>query len=96
MTTPAIVMLYSKPGCHLCDDVRERLEALRAEGGFTVDDIDITKNPALFERYRYEIPVVFVDGVEIGRGRIEPTQLRERLRRVGEVPGPGAGLEPPP
>lgn len=83
MTPRLVVTLYGKPGCHLCEELRERLEALRDECAFTVEEIDITKDPVLFDRYRYAIPVLWVDGVEIGRGRIDQAQLAERLRGVG-------------
>jgi glutaredoxin len=70
-----IVTLYSKPGCHLCEDVRALLDELAPERGFDVHEVDIRSDPALFERYRYEIPVVLRDGVEVARGRIEEKQL---------------------
>ena len=51
--------LYSKPGCHLCDDARDKIERLRARGfELDLEEQDITADPALFERYRYTIPVV--------------------------------------
>ena len=67
--------LYSKPGCHLCDDVRLLLDELQPEYSFTVDEVDITRDAELFARYRYEIPVVMKDGREIARGRITDREL---------------------
>jgi glutaredoxin len=64
------VILYTKAGCHLCDEAREHLEDLAASYAFTLDEIDIRRDDALFERYRYRIPVVTVDGVERLEGRI--------------------------
>jgi hypothetical protein len=65
-----VVILYAKAGCHLCDEAREYLEDLAASYDFTLDEIDIRRDEALFERYRYRIPVVTVDGVERLEGRI--------------------------
>lgn len=71
--------LYSKPGCHLCEELRLALEDLQDELGYTLDEIDITSDPTLFERYRYEIPVLMRDGMEIGRGRISDEMVRQKL-----------------
>lgn len=71
--------LYSKPGCHLCEDVRALLDELQPERGFVLEEIDITTRDELFARYRYEIPVVLKDGVEIARGRIDEGQLIARI-----------------
>jgi hypothetical protein len=65
-----VVILYAKAGCHLCDEARDYLEELAASYAFTLDEIDIRRDEALFERYRYRIPVVTVDGVERLEGRI--------------------------
>ena len=64
------VTLYSKPGCHLCDDARAYLDDLASTTEFHLDEIDIRRDPDLFERYRYRIPVITVDGVERLEGRI--------------------------
>jgi glutaredoxin len=51
--------LYSKPGCHLCEQAKDKIERLRARGyDLTIDERDISADPALFERFRHTIPVV--------------------------------------
>ena len=75
--------LYSKPGCHLCEEVRATLEELRREHAFALDEIDITADAELFARYRFEIPVLLKDGREVARGRITDRELLEILK-----PGP--------
>ena len=78
-----IVELYGKQGCHLCDKVREVLHEAAEVVDFTLREIDITADPSLFERYRYDIPVVLVDGEEWARHRIEdPAGFEERLERL--------------
>lgn len=69
------VILYSKPGCHLCDEARGYLEDAAAEHGIAYDEIDILRDPALFERYRYRIPVIVVDGAERLEGKIEAEEV---------------------
>jgi len=73
------VRLYGKPGCHLCEQAEEFLEDLRGEFDFFVTQVDITTDDALFDRYRYEIPVVtLADGRSVS-GRVTVQRLRELL-----------------
>jgi glutaredoxin len=72
--------LYSKPGCHLCDDVRATLDELRPEHAFALEEIDITTDAELFARYRFDIPVLMRDGHEVARGRITDRELMKILR----------------
>lgn len=65
------ITLYSKAGCHLCDEARNYLEELAADHEIDIQEIDIRRDPAIFERYRYRIPVILVDGTERLEGRIE-------------------------
>ncbi len=60
-TAPQVV-LYSRPGCHLCDDARQALEALRPSLAFSLLEVDIESDPALERRFMLEIPVIEVDG----------------------------------
>jgi glutaredoxin len=73
--------LYSKPGCHLCEDVRAILDELQPARDYLIDEIDITADAALFARYRYEIPVLKKDGVEVARGRIDERELIALIER---------------
>ncbi len=73
------ITLYAKAGCHLCDQVRDYLEDLAAETAFDLQEIDIRRDLALFERYRYRIPVVAVNGVERLEGRIEWSDIRDLI-----------------
>ncbi|MEO0756672.1 MAG: glutaredoxin family protein [Cyanobacteria bacterium J06648_16] len=51
------LIFYSKPGCHLCDGLKEKLDQL-AHLPLKVETRDITQNPDWFQRYQYEIPVL--------------------------------------
>ena len=73
------VTLYGKAGCHLCDEAREHLETVAAEREFELREVDIRRDPELFERYRYRIPVISVDGKERLEGRIEEGDVRALL-----------------
>ena len=80
MTAAARVLVYTRPGCHLCDEAREHLEDLAADHVFELDEMDIRRDDQLFERYRYRIPVIVVDGVERLEGRISAEDVRSLLR----------------
>jgi glutaredoxin len=71
--------LYSKPGCHLCDEMRATLDELRPEHTFSLEEVDITTDAELFARYRFEIPVLLMDGREVARGRITDRELMKIL-----------------
>jgi glutaredoxin len=73
--------LYSKPGCHLCEDVRSLLDEIGTSHSFAIEEVDITKNDTLFARYRFAIPVALIDGEEVGRGRITERDLLDALER---------------
>ena len=72
------VTLYSRPGCHLCDDARAALERVRAERPFALDEIDITSDDDLHARYLERIPVVALDGEELFEFFVDEETL-ERL-----------------
>jgi hypothetical protein len=67
--------LLSKPGCHLCEDLRALLDELQGEYGYQIEEFDITAHEHLFARYRHEIPVLLQADVELARGRIDEQRL---------------------
>ena len=71
--------LYSRPGCHLCDDARVVIAAVCAELGESFDEVSIDDDPALVERFGEEIPVTFVDGRQHDFWRVSPDRLRAAL-----------------
>ena len=75
------VTFYTKAGCHLCDEAREMLEDMATEIAYNLTEIDIRSDPALFEQYRYRIPVIIVDETQIVEGRIEYNDLWSAFQR---------------
>lgn len=75
------VVLYGRPGCHLCDDAREILVRVRAELPFTFVEHDIERDDALLKAYLERIPVVTVDGAEAFEYFVDEDELRRRLVR---------------
>jgi glutaredoxin len=74
-------ILYTRKGCHLCDDAHELL----IRNGLVPQSIDIDKDPALAEQYTDCIPVVVIDGKERFRGRINEVLLRRLLSKTKSV-----------
>ncbi len=77
----ARVTLYSRPGCHLCDDAREVIARVCAEVGTTYDEVDITTSPELLRAYAEQIPVTLVDGRQHDFWRVDESRLRAALGR---------------
>ena len=79
MTEPRIT-LYARPGCHLCDDVREVISKVADDLGVTWEERDITLSEADQREYWDKIPVTFVDGVQHDFWRVSEQRLRRALR----------------
>jgi glutaredoxin len=71
----ARVTLYTKAGCHLCEDARDMLDEIAALTPFELTEIDIRTDLALFEQYRYRIPVILIDETIVAEGRIDYSDL---------------------
>lgn len=78
----ALVTLYGKPGCHLCEDARAVVERVRAERPFELREVDVTLEPGLYREYGERIPVLALDGEELFEFHVEEAVLVERLDRV--------------
>jgi len=73
------IVLYGRPGCHLCDDARAVLERLRAELPFALLERDIEQDDALLKAYVERIPVIALDGEELFDFFVDEAELRRRL-----------------
>jgi glutaredoxin len=75
----ARVTLYSKPGCHLCEDARAVIDRVCTELGASYDEVDITTSTELMTAYGEQIPVTFVDGRQHDFWRVDENRLRRAL-----------------
>ena len=79
----AVVRLYGRPGCHLCDVARDELAAMRAAGAaFEVEEVDIDGDDELLRRYLELIPVIEVGGEIVSELGLDADALRARLATV--------------
>jgi glutaredoxin len=75
------VTLYTRPGCHLCDDARAVVEQVCLELGESFAEVSVDADPDLARRFGHEVPVTFVDGRQHDYWRVDPTRLRAALSR---------------
>ena len=71
--------LYSRPGCHLCDEMKAVINRVAQSNPLRVEEIDISTSADLEERYGLEIPVLFVAGKKAAKYRIGEEELRRVL-----------------
>lgn len=77
-----IVRIYTKPNCCLCDQAKDVLERVRARIPFELVEEDIRADPHTFATYRYDIPVVIIDGRDTFKHRVEESEVEACLRRA--------------
>lgn len=73
------VVLYTKPGCGLCDKMKAAMKSAACDELYTLEEVDIEQDARLFELYRYEIPVLFINGVEAFRHRLAADEFKAYL-----------------
>jgi glutaredoxin len=81
------VILYSRPGCHLCDAARAVLEAERARTRFELREVNVQDDDALERAYGVRIPVVEIDGDERFEYEVDASELSRVLREAGSITG---------
>ena len=77
--SPPEVVLYTRAGCHLCDEAKQQLSELLKRAAFTLREVDIDQDPELRRRFNDEVPVIFIHGRKAFKYRINPRQFLRRL-----------------
>ena len=77
----AQVIIYSRPGCHLCEEAKEAMRAADCAGEYTLDEINIETDSESLKRYGDDIPVITINGAEAFRHTVSPAEFRERMLR---------------
>ncbi len=73
------VTIYSKPGCHLCDEMKAVVHRTMVDQDVSVEEVDISTDPDLLDRYGLEIPVLMIDERKVAKYRITEAELRRIL-----------------
>jgi glutaredoxin len=80
---PRDVTLYTRPGCHLCDEAREAIAPLLREFGAVLHEVDVDEDMALKERYGWDVPVIFIGQRKAAKHRVDLSQFRRQLQAAG-------------
>jgi len=74
--------IYSRPGCHLCDEAKDVIDRVRKRHAFAVRVINIEEDPALESAYGTEIPVVFINGSKAFKYHVDERELEKKVKRL--------------
>jgi glutaredoxin len=77
----AHVIVYSRPGCHLCDEAKEAIKLAGCDEAFELEEINIQTSRELLMKYQFDIPVIMIDGEEAFRHRVDTERFRELMLR---------------
>ena len=76
---PRDVTIYSRPGCHLCEEAKTQLAPLLREFGASLTEINIDEDSQLRARYDYDVPVIFLGARKAAKHRVDLAQFRRQL-----------------
>ncbi|HEX8137672.1 MAG TPA: glutaredoxin family protein [Pyrinomonadaceae bacterium] len=89
MKKRAQVTIYTRPGCHLCEEAKREMLAAGCADDYTLEEVNIDDDPALKELYGWEIPVVTINGTKAFKYRLTAADFKSKLKRLGRS-GPAA------
>lgn len=79
---PRAITLYTRPGCHLCDDAKALIAPMLREFGATLREVNIDEDAVLSQRYGTDIPVIFIGSRKAAKHRVDPAKFRRQLREA--------------
>ena len=77
---PRVITLYTRPGCHLCEEAKALIEPLLREFGATLREVNIDEDAVLRQRYGADIPVIFIGSRKAAKHRLDTVKFRRQLR----------------
>jgi glutaredoxin len=82
MPEPVVIEIYSRPGCHLCDDAKDVIERVAGRFPVSLRVVNIEDDPELEATYGTEIPVVFVNGHKAFKYRVDERELEKKVKKL--------------
>ncbi|MFN2532290.1 MAG: glutaredoxin family protein [Pyrinomonadaceae bacterium] len=76
------VVIYSRPGCHLCDQAKAAIFSSDCNDQLIVTEVNIEADQKLLKRFEKDIPVIEINGVVAFIHRVSPTEFRERIQWI--------------
>jgi glutaredoxin len=83
LAAPRDVTIYSRPGCHLCEEAKQQIAPVLKEFGARLTEINIDEDSELRARYDYDVPVIFLGARKAVKHRVDVAQFRRQLRDAG-------------
>jgi glutaredoxin len=77
---PRVVTLYTRPGCHLCEEAKALIEPMLGEFGATLREVNIDEDAVLRERHGLDIPVIFIGARKAAKHRVDAVMFRRQMR----------------
>lgn len=75
------VLIYTRPGCHLCDVAKAIIQNAGHTDRFSLDEINIANDPELESQYKFDIPVITIDGEEAFKHKLTAAEFLHRIMR---------------
>src|SRR6267143_62402 len=77
---PRDVTLYTRPGCHLCDEAKAAIAPILRELGAVLLEVNVDEDSVLKQRYGWDVPVIFIGQHKAAKHRVDSEQFRRQLR----------------
>lgn len=78
------VTIYTRPGCHLCEEAKRNILASACADQFEIEEINIDEDAQLYERYKYDIPVILINQVKAFKHRVDPREFARKFQRLSQ------------
>ena len=79
---PLDVTLYTRPGCHLCEEAKKKIAPLLRSAGARLREVNIDADSVLRERYDFDVPVVLLGTRKVAKHRVHIEQFRRQLEEA--------------
>ena len=73
------VIIYSRPGCHLCEEAKAAILSAGCTDQFTLEEVNIESDDELLRKYKYDIPVIAINGAETFIHRVDAKEFKTRI-----------------
>ena len=87
MTGALVVTIYSRTGCHLCEEAKAQMAPVLREFGATLREINIDSDQKLREQFDFDVPVIFLGERKIAKHRVDLQQFRRQLKEARDNQG---------
>jgi glutaredoxin len=79
---PLDVTLYTRPGCHLCEEAKKQITPLLKKANARLREVNIDSDPVLRARYDYDVPVIFLGTRKVAKHRVDLAQFQRQLEQA--------------